>query len=158
MDDTICFIKTECVEYILSVLNGVDNNTEFTVEEENDAVSPFLDVLICRNDNSIEITVYRKSTNNDIYWKWDVFAPDNWKRGTMKTLVGRAYNVCSTEEFLDKELKYLEKGFHENNNYPKYVIKQILQQSYNKYKEEELDMTNTNLNLNNVVKIKKKYQ
>ena len=60
VDNTICFIKIEYVEYISSVLNGFDNNTEFTVVEENDVVLPFLDVLICRNDNSIETTVYRK--------------------------------------------------------------------------------------------------
>ena len=42
VDDTVCFIKIEYVEYILSVLNGFDNNIEFTVEEENDGVFPFL--------------------------------------------------------------------------------------------------------------------
>ena len=51
----------------------------------------------------------------------------------------------------DKELEYLEKVFHENNNYPKYVIKQILQQSYDEPKEQELVMTNANLNLNDIV-------
>ena len=75
MDDSICFIKIEYVEYILSVLNGFDNNLEFTFEEENDGMLPFLDVLICRNDNSIETTVYIKSTNNDIYLNWNAFAP-----------------------------------------------------------------------------------
>ena len=57
----------------------------------------------------------------------------------MKRLVERAYIACSTEAFLDKELKYLEKIFHENNNYSKYVIKQILKESYDKHNEEELN-------------------
>ena len=139
------------VEYIFSVLNGFDNNIEFTFEKENDGVLPLLDVLICRNDNSIETTVYRKSTNNDIYLNWNAFAQDTGKRGTLKTLVKRAYIVCSTEDFFDIELKYLEKVSHENNNYPKYVIKEIIKQSHNEHKEQELDMTNTKLNLNNVV-------
>ena len=67
MDDTICFIKIEYVHNTLSVL---------TVEEEKEGMLPFLDVLICRNDKSIETTVYRKSTNNDIYLNWNAFAPD----------------------------------------------------------------------------------
>ena len=46
---------------------------------------------------------------------------------------------------------YRSKVFHENNNYPKYVIKQILQQSYDEHEEQELDITNTNLKLNDVV-------
>ena len=32
---------------------------------------PFLDVSICRNDNSNETTVYKKSKNNDIYLNWN---------------------------------------------------------------------------------------
>ena len=126
VDSTICFLKIEYVEYILSVLNGFYYNIELTFEEENDGVLLFLDALISRGDNSIETTVYRKSANNDIYLKWTVFAPDTWKRGTLKRLVERAYIFCSTKAFLDKELEYLEKIFYENNNYSKYVIKQIL--------------------------------
>ena len=41
-------------------------------------------------------------------------------------LVELAYIVCFTNELLQKELKYLVKVFHETNNYPHYVIKQIL--------------------------------
>ena len=76
VDDTIYFIKIENVEYILSVLNGFDNNIEFTFEEKNDFVLPVLDVWICTKDNSIEKTVHRKSTNNDIYLNWNAFAPN----------------------------------------------------------------------------------
>ena len=86
----------------------------------------FLDILICRNGNLIETAVYRKSTNNDIYLSWNAFFPDTWKRETLKTLVECAYIVCSTKDFLHKELKYLEKVLHDNNSYQKYVIKQIL--------------------------------
>ena len=42
MDNTICFIKIEYVENSLLVLNGFDNNIEFSVEEENDGMLPFL--------------------------------------------------------------------------------------------------------------------
>ena len=69
----------------------------------------------------------------------------------MKALVERAYTACSTKDFLDKKLKYLQKVFHENNNYPNYVIKQILQQSYDEHREQKLDMANTNLKLNDEV-------
>ena len=43
-------------------------------------------------------------------------------------------------------MKYSEKVFHENGNYPKYVIKQIVKQSYVKHKEQGLDTTNMNVN------------
>ena len=82
VDNTISFIKIEYVEYILSGSNGFDNNIEFRFEEEIDSVLPSLDVLICRNDNSIETIVYRKCTINDIYLNRNAFASDTWKRGT----------------------------------------------------------------------------
>ena len=73
-------------------------------------------------------TISRKSTNNGIYLNENAFAPDTWKRGTLKTLAERAYRACSTNELLQKELKYLVKVFHGTNNYPHYLIKQILKQ------------------------------
>ena len=38
--------------------------------------------------------------------------------GTLKTLVKIAYDVCSTQELLQKELNYIEKVFRVNSNYP----------------------------------------
>ena len=65
------------------------------------------------------------------------FAPDTGKRGTLKTLAGRTYIVCST---LQKELKYLEKVFHETNNFSQYVIKQVL-----KHVQDEQNQQNVNV-------------
>ena len=103
MDDTICLIKIEYVEYILSVANGFDNNIEFTFEKENDFPT-FFDVLICENDNSIETTAYRNSTNNDIYLNRNTFAPDTWKRGALKILAERAYIVFQLKTFWIKNI------------------------------------------------------
>ena len=74
---------------------------------------PFLDVLLCRNGRELTTTVYRKKTNNDIYLNWNTFAPATWKRLTLRTLVQRAYLVCSTETYLKKELTHIEKVFIE---------------------------------------------
>ena len=75
------------------------------------------------------MTVYRKSTNNDIYLNWESFAPEKWKRATLKTLTKRAYDVFSHQELLQKELNYIEKVLRVNNNYPNWVIKKALQQA-----------------------------
>ena len=55
------------------------------------------------------------------------------KRGTLKTLVERAYVICSIDQLLERELKYLEKVFHETNNYPKNVLKQILHKAFEEH-------------------------
>lgn len=39
------------------------------------------------------------------------------------------YDICSTQEMLQKELNYIEKVFPVNNNYTIWVIKKVLQQA-----------------------------
>ena len=97
-DDTICFVKKGTAEFIISVLNSFDKNIQFTFEEENDETISFLDILISRKRNDITTAVYQKSTCNDIYLNCNPFAPDTWKRGTLKTLVERVYVICSTDQ------------------------------------------------------------
>ena len=81
----------------LKILNGFHRNIQFTYEVETDSKISFLDVLVIRDsNNNINTTVYRKSTNNHIYFNWESFAPDKWKWGTLKTLTKKAYDTCST--------------------------------------------------------------
>ena len=63
-----------------------------------------------------------------------------WKRGTLKTLVKHVYIVCSSNEFLKKELRYLEIVFHETNNYPQYLIKQILKQFQHEQNQQNINV------------------
>ena len=86
----------------------------------------FLNVLIIRN-STVETTVYRKSSKTDIYLNWHSFATNSWKRGTLKILINRAYNICSTNYHLSNELKHLGNVFRYRNSYPHWVIKQILE-------------------------------
>ena len=85
-------------------------------------------MLLCRNGRELTTKVSRKKTINDIYLNWNAFAHVSWKRGTLRTLVQRAYLFCSTETCLKEELTHLEKVFLEKNNNQKYVIKQVLTQ------------------------------
>ena len=73
---------------------------------EDQTKLPFLEILLIRRGTKIEATVYRNSTNNDIYLNWGSFAPVTWKSGTLKTLFNRAYIVCSTDYHLKKELDH----------------------------------------------------
>ena len=128
VDDTFVFIKKGSVEHVLARLNSFHKNIQFTYELENQNKLPFLDVLLIRRGNKIETTVYRKSTNNDIYLSWDSFTPVTWKRGTLKMLFNRAYIVCSTDYHLNKELDQLRYVFQKHDNYPKWIIKQVAKQ------------------------------
>ena len=76
-----------------------------------------MDVLLIRNKDTIETTVYRKATNSDIYLNWKSFSPCSWKRGTLKTIIRRAYLICLTPDYLPEELDHNAYVFEKFNNY-----------------------------------------
>ena len=79
-----------------------------------------------RNNGKLETTVFRKETNNNIYLYWRSFVPITWKKGALRTLIRRAYTVCSNDNLLQEELHHIEKCFTEINGYPKWLLKEIL--------------------------------
>ena len=56
------------------------------------------------------------------------FTPITWKRGTLKTLVERAYLICSTPSLLEKELTHIRTVFRNTNGYPNWIINQLFKQ------------------------------
>ena len=117
VDDRICYIKVDSIDYVLRKLNDFHKNIQFTVEVEKEGRIWFLDVLMIRDKNNIETTVHRKSTNNNIYLNWTSDVPNKWTMSTLRTLVRRAYDICSTNEDLQNELNHIKKVFHEQNQY-----------------------------------------
>ena len=113
---------------VLTTLNLFHPNISFTYEKENNSQLPFLDVLFIRNGTHLDPAVYRKDTHNDLYLHCDAFAPISWKRGTLRTLVNRAYLVCSNKDLLYKELTYLKLVFLKRNGYPLSTIKQLMKE------------------------------
>ena len=54
--------------------------------------------------------------------------------------------ICSIDQLLERELKYLEKVY-EKNNYPKYIVKQILDKAFEEHSRK--NATNTTLDEQN---------
>ena len=111
VDDTICFVNSNRISHVLESLNSFHSNIKFTVEIEKGNKIAFLDILLIRYKDLINTTVYRKKTNTDLYINWKSFSPNNWKWGTLKTLVSRAYYICSTENYFKEELNHIETVF-----------------------------------------------
>ena len=137
MDDTITFVKTGSVEYLLSVLNNFQQKIQFTYEMVVESKLAFLDILLHLDGHDIITTVYRKVTNNDVYLNWYSFCPREWKRGTFRSLVQQAYIICSSLHLLKQELKHLEDVFVMNNNFTIWFAKKIL-----KEEKEKIDNRN----------------
>ena len=80
----------------LSELKKFHSNIKFTYEEETNMIS-FLDVLLIRQADSINLTVFKKETITALYINWNAFVPETWKISTLKMLVKRAYRICTKD-------------------------------------------------------------
>ena len=45
--------------------------------------------------------------------------------GNKKTLVHRAYDICSTNQYLEIELKHIQSSFNNWNGYPHWVVSRV---------------------------------
>ena len=90
VDDTICFVNSNCISSVLESLNSSHSNIKFTIEIQKENKIAFLDILI-HSKNLINTTMYRKKMNTDLYINWKSFSVTSWKWGTQKTLISRAY-------------------------------------------------------------------
>ena len=123
---TITFVKNDSIVCVLDQLISFHERIQFTYEVQHNNKLPFHDVLLIRNADNIETTVYRKPTKTDVYLNWNSHhAPTTWKRGTLRTRLSCAYLICSSERYLHEEMKYKESTFEKVNNYAKYVINQL---------------------------------
>ena len=125
VDDTFCITKKGKSESILKTLNK-NKHIKFTCEKQSNNMLAFLDVLLVNRFGTLDTTVYRKPTHTDIYINWNSYAPETWKRGTLKMAVKRAFTICNQKYFLYAELEYLETVFSEINGYPIQLIKRTI--------------------------------
>ena len=71
----ITFVENDSIVYVLDQLSNFYEQIQFTYEVEHNNKVPFLDVLLIKNANNINTTVYRKPTNTVIYLNWNLDAP-----------------------------------------------------------------------------------
>ena len=84
-DRTDLTVTLSSIEHVLSILNSFHQNIEFTYELEQNGTVNFLDVMLIRTNDTLQTTIYRKSTHNGVYLHWNSFAPRTWKCGTLWT-------------------------------------------------------------------------
>lgn len=134
VDDTFAVVDPLKLNLILNKLNSFDRNIKFTHEVEQNGKINFLDVNVQRTKNDlIETSVYRKTTNTDLYIHWDAFAPMQWKKSTLIMLIKRAFIICSTYELRQKELEHIRHVFCDINGYPKSFVNRMIQQELIRY-------------------------
>ena len=123
VDDVHSATRKDQVNQLQEHLNSIDPHIKFTIELPETDGLPFLDTLTKPIPNSIESTVYRKPTNTDSYLDYNSNHPISAKLSVIHTLIHRAEQVCSTPEFLAKELHHLHRVL-QDNHYPTQFIQQ----------------------------------
>ena len=150
VDDTFVIINKAHKEEFLIHINSVDNNIQFTAEEQGpDGSLPFLDILISPDEEGRLVTsVYRKPTHMDQYLQWDSHHPISAKYSVVGTLYHRAKTINSNNDKLHQEDDHLTRALGDCK-YPRWAINRVKMrmnnptQTQKKKKKNEQHQPNT---------------
>ena len=120
------FDNLELAHIFLRFLNSLHPNLKFTIEEEVLRSLPFLDILLRREDNHMTTTVYRKSTHSGVYAHFTSFTPFGLKLQLIRTLLHRAFEICSYELLLHLEFERIRIMMMNNCDYIYSVIDRFM--------------------------------
>ena len=123
VDDVIVIIPNNTnIDNKLRMLNKVNKDIQFTVEEENNGKLPFLDTVVWRGDEGVKFSVYRKPTNKDDFIHYLSAHSDRTKSGVVIGFFLRAYRICSSG-FIEEEIDYIKSAFRKLGYPEGYLIK-----------------------------------
>lgn len=142
LDDTfLLFKKREHISPFLNYLNAQHNNIKFTHEVELNSQIAFLDVNIKRDLGNFETSLYRKPTFTGLGTNFFSFMPTLYKLNCIKTLLSRAYGICSNFKNLDLEFDFL-RGYFKQNGYLESTFNKLLNNFLNgKYENKIATLT-----------------
>ena len=136
VDDILAAFKDHShVLPFLNFLNSLHPSMNFTVEEEINNSIPFLDILITRESDRVTTKVYRKSTHSGVFTHYLSFVPFRFKRQLIKTLLHRAYELCSSYDLLHAEFERLRVLFMNNGYQRDFIFKIIHEFMTNKFSQ-----------------------
>ena len=123
VDDILVISRNqEAAFQLIDAFNSAHSHLKVTFEVESNDQLPFLDVLLRRTSTGkLETSVYRKGTWSGQYLHFHSFSPIEHKRAVVKTLITRAYRICS-ETTLEAELTTVKETLM-LNGYPESFIK-----------------------------------
>ena len=134
MDDIFLLFdrQEQCLQFV-HYLNQKHPSIKFTIEMENNCKLSFLDVTVNRINNIFETSLFRKPSFTGLGSNFFSFCPLIFKVNALKTLLYRAFHICSSYQALHLELTFLTKYFCQNsfpNKLVSYHIRQFLWKQY----------------------------
>ena len=120
-------------------LNSQHPSIQFTIEEEKDHKTAFLDILVTRNGDRLATSVYRKTTHTDKYIPFNSNHLPKTCTGVMRGMRDMAHRVCDPTS-KPKELQHLNEVF-QANGFPVHMVKKMLTASPKQPHTEDLELT-----------------
>ena len=115
IDDIFCIFRSN-VDWkpFFSLLNSMHPNLQFTFEESNDSLLPFLDVHVQLREGGSDTWVFRKKTHTNVVLNFQAVAQIIWKSGLIMCFLNRAHRICSSVHLFYKEVAILKSMFIQN--------------------------------------------
>nr|VZI51516.1 unnamed protein product [Spirometra erinaceieuropaei] len=137
VDDTFVILHRDAKDNFKRELDSVFPQIQFTMEEENNGVLPFLDVQVSRQeDGTLQTGVFRKATDTEKILHYNSNHPLSHKRSCVRTLFRRIHTHCSTEAEKLRERKTLWRLFLANG-YPRSFVNKCLYRRHTKTDDEK---------------------
>ena len=148
VDDIFMYVKNIRTLDIMKAKFENNSVLSFTYEVEKNRGIAFLDVDVTRSrGGSVATKVHVKGTHAGDCMNYHSIAPERYKLGVIRTMLHRAYLICSDWVSLHDELNRLKQLFT-NNNFPLATIEKEIK----RFLERKIDNTVTNTNSTNIVK------
>lgn len=137
VDDVFVIIKKGEIQDLLNLLNSQFDSIKFTVEREENRRLPFLDLMLTRNNNRIDISVYRKPTSTDRYITYNSFTSYQHKLAAFNSMTYRLCKLPLNVQNYIQELKNI-KRIALINGYKESKIDELVTKHSRKIKQESI--------------------
>ena len=128
VDDTfLLFTEEYHAQLFLDYVNSFHPNITFTMEKECNGRISFLDILVSRFEGNFVTGIFRKKTFTGLGLNFFSHCPLVFKINSCRTLIHRAFSLCSNWNSFHLEVNFLQTYF-KNNCYPLDLFNKILKQ------------------------------
>lgn len=126
VDDTFVLFNHEShAELFLNFINNCHPNIQFSMDVENNNRLSFLDINIIRENNVFTTGIYRKGTFTGLGLNFFSHCSLDFKINSCKTLLHRAFSLCSSWPKFHEEISFLTNYFSKNC-YPSHVFPKLV--------------------------------
>jgi hypothetical protein len=144
VDDIFIIFDTSKINEITinEVISSIDQHLEFKITEETNNSIKYLDMAINRNENRMEISIYRKPTSTNVTIEHSSNHPQDHKYAAYRYCINRMITLPNTERARIQEQKYIFNTAR-HNGFPIHKITDMEKKERAKNKDKRTQTNDT---------------